>query len=71
MILVIISYVLVGIAVAFMTAAAFGMAASAGNITGYLGFLYRCGAPPWAMILTLLGIVAAWPLHILLILVAR
>ena len=61
------AYVLAGLATAFVTALALGMAAVPGTIGGYLGFVQRCGTTTVGMAFTCLAIVALWPLHLILI----
>jgi hypothetical protein len=58
-------YVIIGIAVAFITAMSLGMAA--GNPKGYLGFIYEIGKSNPMLIFVLLAIVVIWPIHIPLV----
>jgi hypothetical protein len=58
-------YVIIGIATAFLTAIALGMAA--GKPKGYLGFVYEIGKSNLVFPFVLLAIVAIWPIHIPLV----
>lgn len=58
-------YVIIGIATAFITSMALGMAA--GKPKGYLGFIYETGKSNPMLIFVLLAIVVIWPIHIPLV----
>lgn len=58
-------YVIIGIATAFITSLALGMAA--GKPKGYLGFVYEIGKSNPMLVFVLLAIVIIWPIHIPLI----
>lgn len=67
----ILGYIVAGIVTAFVTALAFGMAASPGTIGGYLGFVFRCGATTAGMVTSMVAIAALWPLHLVLVAVFK
>jgi len=58
-------YMIIGIAVSFLTAMAVGMAV--GKPKGYLGFIYEIGKSTPGLVFVLLTIVAIWPIHIPLV----
>ena len=58
-------YMIVGVAVAFLTSMSLGMAA--GKPKGYLGFIYEIGKSKLGLVFVLLGIVVMWPIHIPLV----
>ena len=58
-------YAIIGIAIAFITSMALGMAV--GKPKGYLGFIYEIGKSNSALVFVLLAIIVIWPIHIPLI----
>ena len=67
--LISILYVIIGIATAFITLLALGMAA--GKPKGYLGFVYEIGKSNQVLVFVLLAIIVIWPIHIPLVFISN